>query len=111
MTRLSRHRGLVVLLTPLEPSAIEESCCPLGVLAQRHRVVLASVSDPALTQAHGRWRPSVYDAAAAERTIALRQRTATALGQLGVEVIDADPEHLPAALADHYLLLKSRGLL
>jgi len=114
VTRLSRHRGLVVLLTPLEPSAIEESLLPpLGVLAQRHRVVLASVSDPALTQLRtgGGDATSVYDAAAAERTIALRQRTAAALGQLGVEVIDADPEHLPAALADHYLLLKSRGLL
>jgi uncharacterized protein (DUF58 family) len=114
VTRLSRHRGLVVLLTPLEPSAIEESLLPpLGVLAQRHRVVLASVSDPALTRLRtgGGDAASVYDAAAAERTIALRQRTAAALGQLGVEVLDADPEHLPAALADHYLLLKSRGLL
>ncbi|HEY7718110.1 MAG TPA: DUF58 domain-containing protein [Pedococcus sp.] len=114
VTRLSRHRGLVVLLTPLEPSAIEESLLPpLGVLAQRHRVVLASVSDPALgTMRAGRGDPAaVYDAAAAERTTALRLRTAAALGRLGVEVIDADPEHLPAALADHYLLLKSRGLL
>jgi uncharacterized protein (DUF58 family) len=75
--------------------------------------VLASVSDPALTRLRtgGGDAASVYDAAAAERTIALRQRTAAALGQLGVEVLDADPEHLPAALADHYLLLKSRGLL
>ena len=79
------------------------------MLAQRHRVVLASVSDPALTQLRtgGGDATSVYDAAAAERTTALRQ--GRALGVLGVEVIDADPEHLPAALADHYLLLKSRG--
>ena len=114
VTRLSRHRGLVVLLTPLEPSAIEESLLPpLGVLAQRHRVVLASVADPALTQLRAGLGDAqqVYDAAAAERTLALRQRTAAALGQLGVEVLDADPDHLPAALADHYLLLKSRGLL
>ena len=114
VARLSRHRGLVVLLTPLEPSAIEESLLPpLGVLAQRHRVVLASVSDPALGQMRARVGETreVYDAAAAERTIALRQRTAAALGRLGVEVLDADPEHLPVTLADHYLLLKSRGLL
>jgi hypothetical protein len=26
-------------------------------------------------------------------------------------VLDADPEQLPAVLADHYLMLKSRGLL
>ncbi|MDR6862348.1 DUF58 domain-containing protein [Phycicoccus sp. 3266] len=114
VSRVSRQRGLVVLLTPLEPSAVEESLlAPLSVLAQRHRVVLASVSDPALTamvEAHDDGR-AAYDAAAAARTIALRERTGAALGRLGVDVLDADPEQLPVALADHYLLLKSRGLL
>jgi uncharacterized protein (DUF58 family) len=114
VARVSRQRGLVVLLTPLEPSAVEESLlAPIAVLAQRHRVVLASVSDPALTamlEATGDVR-EVYDAAAAARSVALRTRTAAALGRLGVEVIDADPEQLPVALADHYLMLKSRGLL
>src|SRR5450759_4580624 len=47
---LSRHRSLVVLLTPLEPAAIEESLLPtLGALTRHHRVVLASVADPALS--------------------------------------------------------------
>ncbi|MDH3061373.1 DUF58 domain-containing protein, partial [Gordonia alkanivorans] len=53
----------------------------------------------------------VYDAAAAARTVTLRNRTATAVGRLGVDVVDAPPDKLPARLADHYLLLKSRGLL
>ncbi|WP_270886376.1 DUF58 domain-containing protein [Pedococcus sp. 5OH_020] len=114
VTRLSRQRGLVVLLTPLEPSAVEESLLPpLAVLAQRHRVVLASVGDPALRDMLERDHDvrDVYDAAAAARTVALRERTAAALGRLRVDVLDADPEDLPVALADHYLLLKSRGLL
>jgi uncharacterized protein (DUF58 family) len=114
VARVSRQRGLVVLLTPLEPSAIEESLLPpLAVLAQRHHVVLASVSDPALGEMLDRSGDvrEVYDSAAAARTVALRERTAAALGRLGVEVVDADPEHLPVALADHYLMLKSRGLL
>ena len=38
-------------------------------------------------------------------------RIAEALGRLGVTVVDAPPEQLPPALADHYLMLKSRGLL
>lgn len=110
----SRRRALVVLLTSLEPAAIEESLLPtLASLTTHHRVVVASVSDPALTAMAARRATTAqaYDAAAAERTLTLRQRTADTLRRLGVTVIDADPEHLPPRLADHYLLLKSQGLL
>jgi uncharacterized protein (DUF58 family) len=111
---LSRRRSLVVLLTPLEPAAIEESLLPtLAALTRHHRVIVASVADPALSSmaADVSSTSRVYDAAAAERTLALRQRTAEVLKTLGVHVIDAEPEQLPVALTDHYLLLKSRGLL
>ena len=111
---LSRRRALVVLLTPLEPAAIQESLLPtLTTLTRHHKVVLASVADPALARMASNVSSTslVYDAAAAERTIGLRERTAEVLGHLGVHVIDAEPEHLPVALSDHYLLLKSRGLL
>lgn len=114
VSRLGRQRALLVLLTPLESSAVEEGLLPvLPALAARHRVVVASVSDPEL----GRLRSSradvqeVYAAAAAERTLRLRARTAAALAALGVTVIDAPPEELPLALADHYLALKRAGLL
>ena len=53
----------------------------------------------------------VYGAAAAERATALRRRTAAALEQLGVDVLDAPPDELPLRLADHYLMLKRQGLL
>ena len=44
-----RQRALLVLLTPLEPSAVEEGLLPvLPVLVAHHRVVLASVHDPEL---------------------------------------------------------------
>jgi uncharacterized protein (DUF58 family) len=114
VTDTSRRRSLVVLLTPLEPAAIHESLLPtIATLTHHHRVVLASVSDPALDHmaATRTTTRDVYDAAAAERTTALRERTAAMLGRLGVTVIDADPQQLPPRLADHYLLLKSRGLL
>src|SRR5450631_2585682 len=111
---LSRRRSLVVLLTALEPAAVEESLLPtLATLTRHHRVVLASVADPALAAmaANVSSTSRVYDAAAAERTIGLRERTAEVLRRLGVHVIDAEPDQLPVALTDHYLLLKSRGLL
>ncbi|KRC47902.1 hypothetical protein ASE24_08305 [Nocardioides sp. Root224] len=109
---LGRQRALVVLLTPLEPSAVDEGLLPvLAVLTRHHRVVLASVRDPELEQLSGT-RTSldeVYDAAAAEQVIGRRRYTADLLRTLGVDVVDADD--LPPALADHYLSLKARGLL
>ncbi|MHC3002936.1 DUF58 domain-containing protein [Gordonia metallireducens] len=114
VAKISRQRALLVLLTPLEPAAVEESLLPpLSVLAQHYKVVIGSVADPALEEMiAARENPeAVYDAAAAARTVTLRNRTATAVSRLGVDVVDAPPDKLPARLADHYLLLKSRGLL
>ena len=52
VTGLGRRHALVVLLTPLEPSAVEEGLLPvLPTLTHHHRVVLASVRDPALDTA------------------------------------------------------------
>ena len=53
----------------------------------------------------------VYAAAAASAAEEQRRRTARMLAVLGVDVLDADAESLPPALADHYLLLKREGLL
>ena len=114
VVRLGTSRALVVLLTALESSAIEEGLLPvLPALVAHHRVVVASVSDPALAtlQQSRATTGEVYDAAAAERTVALRRRTASALEQLGVDVLDAPPADLPVRLADHYLMLKRAGRL
>jgi uncharacterized protein (DUF58 family) len=111
---LGRQRALVVLLTPLEPSAVEEGLLTaLPTLTRHHRVVLASVRDPALDRLASTRATidEVYDAAAAEQVLRRRERTADLLTRLGVDVIDADAERLPPALADHYLHLKAQGLL
>ena len=111
---LSRQRALVVLLTALEPSAVQAGLLPLvAPLTSRHRVVLASVRDPELDRL-ARDRDdarATYDAAAAEQAAGQRDATARLLGTLGVSVLDADAEDLPVRLADHYLSLKARGLL
>ena len=76
-------------------------------------MVVASVSDPSVSEmATARGTPeAVYTAAAAERTLTSRHHLTTDLRQHGVEVIDADPTHLPPALADPYLSLKAAGRL
>jgi uncharacterized protein (DUF58 family) len=112
LASLGRRRALVVLLTALDPAAIEHGLLPvLPVLTQHHHVVLASVQDPALGEmASARTdAAAVYEAAAAEQVQRQRRYLASVLGGLGVDVIDAEPDHLPVALTDHYLTLKSIG--
>lgn len=69
--RRVRHRALVVLLTDLNPSAIDEGLLPvLPELSTSHQVIVAAVSDPRIADmAAGRGDAAqVYDAAAAERS-------------------------------------------
>lgn len=111
---LGRRRALVVLLTPLEPASIEEGLLPvLPTLTRHHRVVVASVRDPALDAlaADRSDVDAVYAAVAAEQTAARRRATADLLRALGADVLDTDAERLPPVLADHYLALKARGQL
>lgn len=114
VNHLGRQRALVVLLTPLEPASVIESLLPvLPALLKHHRVVLASVQDPALGELRAQHASlsDVYAAAAAAQVLQQRRRAGEILIALGVDVIDADADHLPPALADHYLTLKARGLL
>lgn len=114
VTRISRQRALLVLLTPLDPAAVAESLLPpLTVLAGRYRVLVASVADPEIGRLLDERDDAeqIYRAAAAARDVAGRERTRAALSRLGVDVVEAEPRPLPAALADRYLTLKARGLL
>jgi len=111
---IARQRCLVVLLTDLNPAAIEEGLLPrIPVLAARHRLLLAAVADPRLDQmaVERGDAAAVYDAAAAERARSQRAAISARLRRRGVEVVDAPPDRLPAALADAYLNLKAAGRL
>ncbi len=111
---IARQRCLVVLLTDLNPAAIEEGLLPrVPALAARHRLLVAAVADPRLDEmaaARGD-AAAVYGAAAAERARSERARITARLQRRGVEVVDAPPDRLPAALADAYLNLKAAGRL
>jgi uncharacterized protein (DUF58 family) len=112
--RRIRRRALVVLLTDLNPSALDEGL--MGVLPQlsaKHQVVIAAVSDPRVDRlAAGRSDAvEVYDAASAERARSDRGTIATRLRRHGVDVVDAMPDELAPALADRYLAMKASGKL
>jgi uncharacterized protein (DUF58 family) len=112
--RRTRRRSLVVLLTGLDTAPLEEGLFPLlPMLTARHKLLIAAVADPRVAEmARGRGdAEAVYDAAAAERTLAERRHLTARLGRYGVDVVDATPENLPPALADRYLALKAAGQL
>ncbi|MET7769247.1 DUF58 domain-containing protein [Nocardia sp. NPDC005366] len=108
----ARRRSLVVWFTSLDGAAVEENLLPvLPVLAQRHRVLIVSVTDPEIAQAASR-RDSLadlYRAAAAESVLAERALVQESLRRKGIAVVAAAPERLPEALADEYLELKQSG--
>lgn len=114
LQRRVRRQSLIVLLTELNATALDEGLMPvLPQLATRHQVIVASVSDPRVDQlAVGRSDAAqVYDAAAAERSRNDRRQIAWRLQHHGVEVVDAPPENLAPALADRYLAMKASGRL
>jgi len=111
---IARQRCLVVLLTDLNPAAIEQGLLPhIELLSSRHQVLLAAVADPKVAEmAQSRGDiGAVYDASAAVAAQAGRARIGALLRRHGVEIVDAPPDRLPPALADAYLTLKAAGRL
>jgi uncharacterized protein (DUF58 family) len=114
IARRTRRRSLVVLLTDLNATALDEGLLPvLPQLSAKHHVMIAAVGDPRVDQmAAGRSdAAAVYDAAAAERSRNERRAFAARLRRSGVEVVDAAPTEIAPALADHYLAMKATGRL
>lgn len=114
VARRSRRRSLVVLLTDLNASALDEGLVAvLPQLSTKHQVIIAGVADPRVDElASGRADAAhVYDAAAAERSRNDRRAIASRLRRSGVEVVDAPPEEIAPALADRYLAMKASGRL
>jgi uncharacterized protein (DUF58 family) len=112
--RRNRRRSLVVLLTDLNATALDEGLLPvLPQLSARHHVMIAAVADPRVDEmAIGRSdAAAVYDAAAAERARNSRREIASRLRQSGVDVVDAAPTELAPELADRYLAMKATGRL
>jgi uncharacterized protein (DUF58 family) len=111
---VARRRCLLVLLTDLNPAALETGLMAvLPQLTSRHQILVAATADPRLSElTAGRADPAaIYAAAAAERAVSERARAASLLASHGVEVIEAPPDRIAPALADAYLALKRAGRL
>jgi uncharacterized protein (DUF58 family) len=112
-TRMTQ-RALVVLLTTLDPAAVENGLLPVvDQLARDHTVVVASVADEEVAglRAGRETVAEVYDAAAAARGDLERTAVTTMLRRYGADVVEALPDDLAPRLADEYLALKAAGRL
>ncbi|MFV0633398.1 DUF58 domain-containing protein [Demequina sp.] len=112
-SRMSQ-RSLVVLLTTLDPSAVDGGLLDtVAAIASKHAVVLASVDDPdlAVLEAGREDLQDYYAAAAAARSALEHHAIGARVRELGAEVLTALPDDLAPALADRYLALKASGRL
>jgi uncharacterized protein (DUF58 family) len=108
-------RAFVLVLTDLlEETAARPLLDALPVLARRHAVAVAGVSDPDLDALVAREpeRPvDVYRAAVALEVLEARARVASRIARTGATVIEAPPVSLPSACVRAYLRAKRRARL
>lgn len=106
------QRGLVVLITGLEPSVMEAGLLPvIGGLTSHHRVILASARADATPPPSARRAEDAFDRASLERADLDRAAVSKVLAQDGVRVVETEGLELAPALSDAYLALKSAGML
>ena len=111
MQRL-RKRALVVLLSNLRDEDDEGIRSAVGLLRQRHRVVVASLREPILGAALREPLASLEDGlthAATAEYLERRRRSFARLELGDVPCLDVEPEALPLALVNRYLDLKRAG--
>jgi uncharacterized protein (DUF58 family) len=110
----SKHAFVLVLTDVLDEAAAQPLLEALPVLARRHAVAVAAVTDPELkdlVEIEPAKRIDVYRTAVALDVLAARSRAVTLLRRAGADVVEAPAAGLPTACVRSYLRAKSRGLL
>lgn len=106
-------RAFVLVLTDLlEEAAAQPLLDAMPVLARRHAVVVAGVTDPDLEQmvhTPPQSPADVYTAAVALDVLDARARVAAQLHRAGADVVEARPDLLPNACVGAYLRAKARA--
>lgn len=106
----SAKRSLVIVFTDiLDGAAAAPLLDAVPVLARRHAVVIAGVTDPDLVSAvttDPRTQRDLHVAAVATDLLAERDRVRTRLSAAGAVVVDAPVDGLPSACVAAYLRLK-----
>jgi len=109
------RRGLVIVFTDLVDEAAARSLLEATpMLARRHAVVVASVSDPRLEDEAAtapRDLDELYSMVAALDVVEARAATAARLRRAGADVLQAPPSLLPERCVQAYLRAKARARL
>ncbi len=106
------RRALVLVLCDLfDEAAARALIAAVPVLARRHAVLVATVTDPELerlTHAPPEQVHDVYAAAAAVELLEGRARAAARLRRAGAGVVQSPPDSFPRACVQAYLTAKAR---
>jgi uncharacterized protein (DUF58 family) len=110
-----RKRSLIILFTDLiDPDSSRRLVQAIGILARRHLVICAALSDYELydlaTQPLASPR-DLYERAAAVSLLEDRRHALASLRQRGVFAFDATPSNFSIGVLNQYLEVKAQGLL
>jgi uncharacterized protein (DUF58 family) len=111
-----RRRSLVVLFTDvIDPRSSGALVAHTTRSAGRHLPVVVALRNDALVAAASpadrRTTSALYESAAAEELLSAREEALQQMRRAGVDVVDASPTQLSAAVVNRYLEIKARGVL
>ncbi len=109
-----RRRSLVVLVTNVRGEDCDELLPALRMLRKRHLVLVASLRETMVDQAHAEPVASLEQAlthCTAADYLQERQRALADVAADGARVLDTLPAHLPSALVNRYQEIKNAGAL
>jgi uncharacterized protein (DUF58 family) len=111
-----RKRSLVVLFTDvIDPRSSQAVIAHTTRGAARHLPLVVALRNDALASAAlpaGRVTPAaLFESAAAEELLSLRDEALLRMRQAGVSVVDVSPTTMTAAVVNRYLEIKARGAL
>ncbi len=110
-----KRRSLVVSFTDIDDSDQARAfSTSYGPISRHHIALVASVGDPGLKQdaeCKVASREDMYSKAASLFILSDRKSADTVLSNNNINLIDAEPQDLSAALVSYYFMVKERSLL
>ena len=112
LKQLLKHRGLVIILTEIEPpEASAQLLKAVQLLSVKHHVLVAAIDDPVIaeqaTQPVKNWMDP-YQMFAAQEYLRERMLTRNKLLRLGVDVVQASAESIDKKILQYYMKLRQR---